>query len=65
MTRCADPYALNGKYSETLPNQFKIRDRGDAVANQKACTRGYRDGAPPLSECVFVFEFVPICGASP
>jgi hypothetical protein len=61
VTRCADAYALNGKYSETLPNHFKIRDRGSGLANQKACTRRWRDGTSPPLECVDVMDFVPIC----
>jgi hypothetical protein len=62
VTRCEDAYALNGKYSDTLPSQFKIRDRGNGIANQQACARRWRDGSPPpFLECVDVFDFVPIC----
>jgi hypothetical protein len=62
VTRCADAYALNGKYSETWPNDFMIRDRGSSIVNQEACTRRFRHGLkPPLEECVDIVEFVPIC----
>jgi hypothetical protein len=61
---CDDPYALNGKYSDTLPNHFKIRDRGNSVANHEACRRAWHDGGPPPLECVDIFEFVSICAAS-
>jgi len=66
VTRCADAYALNGQYTETPTSQFKIRDRGDGIANQQACARRWRDGSPPVFlECADVFDFVPICAAQP
>lgn len=61
VVRCADAYALNGKYTESLPNYYKVRDRGNGIANQKACTRAFRDGTPPPLECVDVIDYVPIC----
>jgi hypothetical protein len=61
VTRCADAYALNGKYSDTLPNDFMIRDRGSSNANEDACIHKWRGGSSPPLECVYIVDFVPIC----